>query len=234
MKMDNKNEKTLTEFTSDRILAWIKENDLKPGDRLPSEKNLMKMFSVGRGTLREAVKYLVSYNIVETRQGAGTFISYKNGISEDPLGLILEDVDERLLYDMLEVRMILEPEIAGMAAVNATTPQIDELFEICSELKKYLEEKKSYIEIDAKLHGKIAECSGNRIITKLAPIITSSIQMNIDETEDCYKVETYLEHKFIIEMIANHDQRGARYAMIAHLNAARNGIVKRRKDSIER
>lgn len=230
--MEKKSEKTLAEFTSDRILAWIKDNDMKPGDRLPSEKNLMKMFSVGRGTLREAIKFLVSHNVVETRQGAGTFISYKNGISEDPLGLVLVDTDERLLYDMLEVRMILEPEIAGMAAVNATTLQIDELFTICDELKRYLEDKKLYIEIDAKLHGKIAECSGNKMITKLAPIITSSIQMNIGETKDCYKPETYLEHKLIIDMIASHDQRGARYAMVAHLNAARNGIMNKRKDSV--
>ena len=98
---------------------------MQPGDRLPSEHELTDMLEVGRGTLREAIKTLMSHNILDVRQGAGTFVSYKNGIPEDPLGLALEDSDDKLLLYMLEVRMILEPEIAELAAMNATTPQID-------------------------------------------------------------------------------------------------------------
>ena len=144
--MEKKKEKTLVEKTSERIVEFIKERNMQPGDRLPSEHELTEMLKVGRGTLREAIKTLMSHNILDVRQGAGTFVSYKNGIPEDPLGLALENSDDKLLLDMLDVRMILEPEIAELAAMNATTPQIDELFRQCRQVEDLIRENKSYIQ----------------------------------------------------------------------------------------
>lgn len=224
LNMEKKREKTLVEKTSERIVEFIKERNMRPGDRLPSEHELTNMLEVGRGTLREAIKTLMSHNILDVRQGAGTFVSYKNGIPEDPLGLALEDLDDKLLLDMLEVRMILEPEIAELAAMNATTPQIDELFRQCRQVEDLIKENKSYIQVDALFHQTVAECSGNRIIGKMMPIITSSIQLNVGGTRDQFKKQTITEHKVIAEAIANRDARGAKYAMIAHLNTTRSGI----------
>ena len=87
--MEKKKERTLVEKTADRIIEYIKDNNMQPGERLPSEHVLTDMLGVGRGTLREAIKTLMSHNILDVRQGAGTFVSYKNGIPEDPLGLAL-------------------------------------------------------------------------------------------------------------------------------------------------
>lgn len=223
--MEKKKERTLVEKTSDRIINYIKENNMQPGERLPSEHVLTDMLGVGRGTLREAIKTLMSHNILDVRQGAGTFVSYKNGIPEDPLGLALENSDEKLLLDMLEVRMILEPEIAELAAMNATTPQIDELFRQCRQVEDLIAENKSYIKVDSLFHQTVAECSGNRIIGKMMPIITSSIQLNVGGTRDQFKKKTIEEHKIIAEAIANRDARGAKYAMIAHLNTTRSGVT---------
>lgn len=223
--MEKKKERTLVEKTADRIIEYIKDNNMQPGERLPSEHVLTDMLGVGRGTLREAIKTLMSHNILDVRQGAGTFVSYKNGIPEDPLGLALENSDEKLLLDMLEVRMILEPEIAELAAMNATTPQIDELFRQCRQVEDLITENKSYIKVDALFHQKVAECSGNRIIGKMMPIITSSIQLNVGGTREQFKKKTIEEHRIIAEAIANRDPRGAKYAMIAHLNTTRSGVT---------
>ena len=222
--MEKKKEKTLVEKTSERIVEFIKERNMQPGDRLPSEHELTEMLKVGRGTLREAIKTLMSHNILDVRQGAGTFVSYKNGIPEDPLGLALENSDDKLLLDMLDVRMILEPEIAELAAMNATTPQIDELFRQCRQVEDLIKENKSYIQVDSLFHQTVAECSGNRIIGKMMPIITSSIQLKVGGTRDQFRKQTVAEHRIIAEAIAKRDARGAKYAMIAHLNTTRSGI----------
>ena len=222
--MEKKKKKTLVEKTSERIVEFIKERNMQPGDRLPSEHELTEMLKVGRGTLREAIKTLMSHNILDVRQGAGTFVSYKNGIPEDPLGLALENSDDKLLLDMLDVRMILEPEIAELAAMNATTPQIDELFRQCRQVEDLIRENKSYIQVDSLFHQTVAECSGNRIIGKMMPIITSSIQLNVGGTRDQFRKQTVAEHRIIAEAIAKRDARGAKYAMIAHLNTTRSGI----------
>ena len=117
--------KTLTQTTAEKIVELIKERGLEPGERLPNEYMLAQSLAVGRGTVREAVRSLISHNILEVRQGAGTFVSYKNGIPEDPLGLVLEDLDERLLVEMLEVRLILEPEVAAMAEEHRAVAKRD-------------------------------------------------------------------------------------------------------------
>ena len=80
----------LAQRAAEGILDYIRTNDMKPGDRLPTEQELTQLLEVGRGTVREAVQSLASRNILEVRQGAGTFLSDKNGIMEDPLGLSLE------------------------------------------------------------------------------------------------------------------------------------------------
>ena len=79
--------KTLVEVTTDRIIDYITSRQLKPGDKVPTEAEFLDRFAVSRGTLREAFKVLIARNILESRQGAGTFISEKQGIPDDPLGL---------------------------------------------------------------------------------------------------------------------------------------------------
>ena len=76
----------LPQIIADKIIDLIESKELLPGERLPSEQELMKELNVGRGTIREAIKSLVSRNIVEIRRGVGTFVAEKTGVVEDPLG----------------------------------------------------------------------------------------------------------------------------------------------------
>ncbi|EEQ47942.1 FadR/GntR family transcriptional regulator, partial [Selenomonas flueggei] len=83
----NLNGVALTDAVAAQIIEYIQEHGLAPGDKLPTEQELVEMFQVSRSTLREAFKTLVSRNILETRQGSGTYVSPKRGIPTDPLGL---------------------------------------------------------------------------------------------------------------------------------------------------
>ena len=103
--------KLLTERVADEIVRNIIGKELKPGDKLPNEFELAAKLGVGRSTVREAIKTLVSRSVVEIRRGAGTFVSARSGVSEDPLGLQFLDDKVRVATDLLELRFVVEPQI---------------------------------------------------------------------------------------------------------------------------
>ena len=131
------NGQTRVEFAMDQIIQHILELNMRPGDQLPSEYELSKKLGVGRSTLREAIKRLVSRNVLETRQGAGTFVAEKTGVPEDPLGLtfISEGDNIKLALELSDVRMLVEPACAALAADHATSAQVKKMYELCEEIK---------------------------------------------------------------------------------------------------
>ena len=229
--MDEKKEtgKLLTRAVEKKIIKIIKENYMQPGDKLKNEYELAELLNVSRGTIREAIKSLISRNILEVRQGAGTFVSNKNGVPEDPLGLtFISDIkeDKKVALDLLDIRLILEPEIAALAAVKGTTKQIKTMLEQCKIVEELIKKGEDYREADILFHKRIAQCSGNRVIENLIPIINSSVSLTINLTEDVFRQNTYKEHRAVAEAIASGDSLGAKCAMIVHLNTNRRGIEK--------
>ena len=109
---------TLVEQTTQRLLEMIQREGYGPGDKLPTETELVRRLGVGRNTVREALRSLASRNVVTVRQGAGTFISEKNGVADDPLGFAMMEDPEKLTRDLLQIRVMLEPPIAALAAQN--------------------------------------------------------------------------------------------------------------------
>lgn len=226
-----KKNRSLAQVAAEKIIKYIKDKQMEPGDRLPTEYELAEFLQVGRGTVREAIRSLVSRNILEVRQGAGTFISHKNGIPEDPLGLQFEGTDERLALDMMDVRLMLEPEIATMAAMNASEEQISELKKQCEKVEELIKHDMHYRQEDAMFHQMLAECSGNKVVKKLIPVITSSVELNIGVTRDKFKMNTVIFHRSIVDSVASRDVNGAKYNMIMHLNVLRSGILKTIQES---
>ena len=102
---------TLGEITAQKLVRMIQERGYVPGDKLPTEMELSEVLGVGRNTVREALRILMSRNIVTIRQGSGTFVSEKNGIPDDPLGFTMMEDTGKLTRDLLQVRVILEPPL---------------------------------------------------------------------------------------------------------------------------
>lgn len=101
--------KSRVDLAVDQIIQVILDRNMKAGDKLPNEYDLARELGVGRSTLREAIKRLVARNILTARQGAGTFVSEKNGVPEDPLGLtfMMEEGAENLALDLQDIRLSL-------------------------------------------------------------------------------------------------------------------------------
>lgn len=214
MLQDNR---TLAERTSDTLIEYIIEHELKEGDKLPSENVLCDLLLVSRTTLREAVRMLSSRNILESRQGAGIFVSRNTGISEDPLGLVFIQDKEKVVSDLLELRMLLEPRIAAKAAQNATKEQAEKLAALAAAVEEKYEKGESHVAEDSAFHGKLGEISGNVIFPNLAPIIFRAIEMFIDMTSAGLKDETISTHRAIVEAVRTNDPTGAEDAMQLHL-----------------
>ena len=214
--------KLLAEQVEDQIYHYILDTPIEPGSKLPNEFALGEKFRVGRSTIREAVKLLSSKGIVEVRQGSGTYVvTTVKGLS-DPLNLRSVQDKNALAFDLVNVRLLLEPCIAEIAAQNATPEDIERLKRLCERVETKIHNGDRYI----AFHTCIAESSKNLVVGQLIPIIDTAVMMFVNVTHKKLIDETIMTHRMITEAIARHDPIGARSAMVMHLNFNRTYIKK--------
>lgn len=209
--------KLLPERTADRIIEYIIENDLRAGDRVPNEFELGEILNVGRSTVREAVRILVSRNILVIRRGAGTYVAENTGVPDDPLGLVFSRDKFKLAKDLLEMRIILEPEIASMAANMATERDIEKIWKQCRKVDELIDKGVDHMQEDVKFHQTIARCTRNEVIEKIIPIIDTSVAVFVNITSGQLKDETKTTHHAIAKAISEHNAKEARHAMMMHM-----------------
>ncbi len=208
---------TLGEIAAHRLMDMIQERGYTAGDRLPTEAELVEHLGVGRNTVREALRILMSRNIVTIRQGSGTFVSEKNGVVDDPLGFAMIEDRRKLTEDLIQVRVMLEPPIAALAAQNAEPEEILELEKILTELEALIADRKDYSEKDSQFHAKIANCSHNQVMTNLVPVITDGVRVFAGAVQETEYEQTLLSHRRIFEAIRDHRPVEAEQAMYFHL-----------------
>lgn len=212
----------LPQIIADKIIDLIESKELLPGEKLPSEQELMKELNVGRGTIREAIKSLVSRNIVEIRRGVGTFVAKNTGVVEDPLGFSFINNKKKLVKDSMDVRLLLEPSIARWAARNATDSEILEIIELSKRIEKAILNDEDYSDLDVEFHTKIANSSRNLVVENLIPILNMNIRSLIDVTHAVLKEHTILSHKKIANAIKERDEEMAERLMREHIEINQN------------
>ena len=209
--------KTLAEQVADGIMNLIQETPYKAGDKLPTEKELCESTGAGRNTVREALKILASRNVLEIRQGAGTFVSEKQGIPDDPLGFSMVNDHVKLTKDLLQVRIMLEPQIAALAAQCAKEHEIKELEEILEEMEAAMKKREDYSELDTKFHTKIAQCTHNIVMENLLPVIGKGVAVFAKEVAQTEYDRTWISHRKIFCYIRDHKPFEAEMEMHYHL-----------------
>lgn len=218
--------KSLIDETIEDLVEYIKDHQLEAGDRLPNEQALGEELSVGRSTLREAVRALASRNVLEVRHGSGTYISAQTGVGEDPLGFTFVRDTYKLTQDLFEVRFLIEPVTAMLAAENHTKKQLKALRKIHQHSIDFFEKEGGFdVQLDIDFHSLIAEMSGNVAIHHLMPVIIQSISLyNYYYTSDQIIKDTIDHHEHILSAIADGDGRGAQSAMLLHLAENRSTL----------
>lgn len=209
--------KTLAEQVANGIMNLIQETPYKAGDKLPTEKELCERTGAGRNTVREALKILASRNVLEIRQGAGTFVSEKQGIPDDPLGFSMVNDHVKLTKDLLQVRIMLEPQIAALAAQCAKEHEIKELEEILEEMEAAMKKREDYSELDTKFHTKIAQCTHNIVMENLLPVIGKGVAVFAREVAQTEYDRTWISHRKIFCYIRDHKPFEAEMEMQYHL-----------------
>ena len=209
--------KTLAEQVADGIMNLIQETPYKAGDKLPTEKELCESTGAGRNTVREALKIRASRNVLEIRQGAGTFVSEKQGIPDDPLGFSMVNDHVKLTKDLLQVRIMLEPQIAALAAQCAKEHEIRELEEILEEMEAAMKKREDYSELDTKFHTKIAQCTHNIVMENLLPVIGKGVAVFAKEVAQTEYDRTWISHRKIFCYIRDHKPFEAEMEMRYHL-----------------
>lgn len=221
-----KTDKNLPEQVADRIMHLIMDEKLSPGSKLPNEFELCTMLGVSRTTVREAVKILVSKNLVEIQRGRGTFVSAKLGVADDPLGFAFIENKKKLVSDSLHVRYLLEPAIAEMAAQMATEEDIAELEAIAAEIEAQIHAGVNHGDSDSKFHSKLAYSTKNIILGKMIPVVTQTITLFVSSTKAKLSLETITTHREIIAAIKDRDGKRARKWMEKHLDMNRDLLKK--------
>ncbi|HFI2462078.1 TPA: FadR/GntR family transcriptional regulator [Streptococcus suis] len=219
--------KPLVEKASERLLELILERGYEVGDKLPNEYELAQDLEVGRSTVREAVRSLATRNILEVRQGSGTYISSKKGVSEDPLGFSLVRDRVKLTTDLFEVRYLLEPRIAERVAQFASDEDIARLEDIVVAIEDAVVAGDSkHLELDVQFHCMLAEMSGNLAMTSLMPVINQSIHLiNENYSNRQMKTDSLQAHRNILMAIKQRHPVAAYDSMLAHIIAVRQVVL---------
>ena len=210
----------LYEKIVEQIEERITSGDLKPGDKLPPERELTKQFGVSRTAVREAMKALTQKGLVEIQPGRGTFVT--DGTTQAmrrSIGLMLKiGLEEGTRY-LVEVRNILEPEIAALAASRAKSEQILAMQEAVKCMDESFEDVDAFIEADMDFHLALAEGTQNTIILTLVDTLVDLLR---ELRERIAMVPGGMQraqahHKEILEAVARHDSAAARDAMNEHM-----------------
>ena len=213
---------SISEEIAQQIMDLIASGDLKPGQRLPSERDLCKDFGTGRSSLREALRCLSILGVLNARVGEGTTVASDGGKF---LGKIIEwrmITEKHDLENLLEVRIGLEGVSAANAAVRATQKQLEQLEELVSQMKAAIHERKQFAVLDLEFHLTLARASGNAFLIDLISMIRSQLARGLSKVlllPNAIPL-SLREHIAVFEAVRRRDSEAARHAMHAHLQSA--------------
>ena len=211
-----------------QIEESIVKGALKPGDQLPAERELAQRFGVSRTAVREAVKALREKGLVEAYSGRGTFIT--DGTTQavrQSLDLMVKIGQPEGSTHLAEVRAILEPEIAALAAQRIQDSELATMRDAVAVMDEAGQDPEAYIEADLDFHLALAEGAANPLILSLLDSIVGLLR---EQRLRIFRVpggpeRGQVHHKKILEAVERHDPEKARHAMRDHLTQVRLSLI---------
>lgn len=214
---------SVSEEIARKVLDLINAGVLKPGDKLPSERELMEQLRVSRSSIREALRSLSLMGVLETRPGAGTYVT------EHLVGFVAGQLEwakllgKRNIIELLEVREPLEIHAAGLAAQRATPDYIAQLYAALTLYADTTRPAQERMDADILFHNIIAEMTGNSVLHYLLRLFHDVLRTYALQQQVGFSTKTPAEedHLQIVKAIEAGDEIGARAAMAAHLRRHR-------------
>jgi len=210
----------LVDRVVEELTSLIVGGQLEPGTKLPPERELAEALGVSRTVLRESVRILMAKGLFEIRHGVGTIVRQMTTeqISE-PLGLLAEMRGGISWRDLHQVRTILEIEVAGLAASNATDADIDRLEQLLADMDAHADDPATFAEVDADFHVALARITHNPILSLLVDTLRNLLRDYMTEVLGAIdpSVDVSPYHAEIVAAIQAGSKDQARQAMDRHL-----------------
>jgi DNA-binding FadR family transcriptional regulator len=198
------------------IIRLIEDGELKLGDRLPSERTLSQRFDVSRTAVREAIIALELRGIVEVRGGSGIYVC-----GTTPSQFLGDDSPGP--FELLGARLVLEPELAAIAAIRAKDIDLDRISSALRELRDTMQDKLANEAADRKFHVTIAECAGNFVLVKILTSIWDKAHgvmwLKLEEHFHtlAFREVAMEDHQHVFRALVARDPDAARTAMRVHI-----------------
>lgn len=208
-----------------QIEANIEDGTLSAGDKLPPERELSEQFGVSRTVVREAVKALREKGLVRIYPGKGTFITDNTSeVMRESIGLMVKIDQDKGLANLMQIRAMLEPEIAALAAQMATPEDISEMEQAIQAMDEALDDADAFVEADQQFHHSLAQATQNELILRLINPIVELLReqrIRIFDAGTGGPQRGQQHHKRIFSAIVDRASDAARQAMIDHLEQVR-------------
>lgn len=209
------------------VRGWLAGAKLANRGRLPPERELANRLGLSRSDLRKALAVLEAEGRVWRHVGKGTFLTTTANRAMQDIDAI---ADRTSPPEAMEARLIMEPEIARLAAVKATSAHITEMRQLCSEMR-HAKHWSEYENLDWRFHNLLAQASGNTLLVEVQHIVNGVrravvwghlAKRPVGPSPDYHSLA---EHDAIVDAIARRDHRGAVEAMRQHLNSTASALT---------
>jgi GntR family transcriptional repressor for pyruvate dehydrogenase complex len=214
-----------------QIRGLIEKGRLKRGDQLPAERELTETFKVSRATVREAILSLEATNLVQRRQGDGTYViaSSEEALVQPLASALFHEKDD--IIDIFSIRKIIEPEVAQLASEHATPEEIQELERILEVQRAEVTGGGNPVQTDTEFHHLLARMAKNRVMERLLLALFDLLERTREKyLQSEERAGRSLQgHQAILTAIKNGNGPGARQAMRRHLAEVENTLFKKKK-----
>ena len=220
--------KRIYELIVEQINMICLEQNLQPGDRLPSERDLASLFGVSRNSVREALKDLESKGVIETRQGGGSFLApSKRDVLGTELRTHIDETHAQLIDEMLELRRAFEVEAVSLAAQRATAENLEAIRRVLSQMAEAVDDPEMGVQADLDFHLQVAYATKNQLLIDLMETLAKRMEENIRATrsqrftDKSRHQDTLKEHEEIYLAIADSNSDLAKQLMEKHISRIR-------------
>ncbi len=207
----------------EHVRSLIRSGEVHPGDRLPPERELARKLQISRSSLRAGIGFLAAMGVLKSRHGAGTFVSDGPPALDASSLSVLGTLHNFLPWQMFEARLVIEANVAALAAERATDEHLAELAEEVAEMYAALSDPQEYLIHDVRFHRTVARAAGNPILAALMETITANLyghrSVTVQHAQDLK--ESAEMHRDIFRAIRSRNPMQARQLMERHLNLAR-------------
>jgi len=229
MKAATRNGRNLSESVMQYLVKHIRDNDLKPGDRVPSEVQVSSKLGISRGVVRQAYHSLRTVGIVEIAMGRSPRVGEVSHAAFTPLLAHAISTDQVSVPEVLELRLAVEVHAAELAAANRTSWQVEALRKLVGAMRNAITDHDRFARIDVRFHQMIGKATGNALFEifsrTLHSSLESSIRTGLRSRSTVRQIEKIVDtHQGIVDAIEAQQPSRARKLMQQHFEEAKTAL----------